>query len=145
MHIDQIPGFCFCQPISLLDVYEVIGGPIALRSTGCQKSATNIYEYLRILKFSDIHEYLRILNPQVTNTHSMLTIKETGMVMHGHSHGERTRGHADSDTFKSIVTTPSTGTGRDWNDNAWKRTRYTGYGHEHGHELGHGLGHGHGH
>ena len=54
----------------------------------------------------------------VTNTETHIdTDKETGMVMHGHSHGERTRDHADSDTFKSMVTSPSTGTRRDWNDN----------------------------
>ena len=47
----------------------------------------------------------------VTKTETHIdTDKETDMVMHGHSHGERTRGHADSDTFESMVTTPSTGT-----------------------------------
>jgi len=29
-------------------------------------------EYLQISKFAYIHEYLRILNPQVTNTRSMI-------------------------------------------------------------------------
>ena len=42
----------------------------------------------------------------VTNTEAHIdTDKETGIVMHGQSHGERTRGHADSDTFKFMVTT----------------------------------------
>ena len=54
----------------------------------------------------------------VTNTETHIdTDKETGMVMHGQIHEERTRDHTDSDTFESMVTTPSTGTWRDWNDN----------------------------
>ena len=47
----------------------------------------------------------------VTNTETHIdTDKETGMVMHGQIHEERTRGHADSDTFKFMVTTTATGT-----------------------------------
>ena len=54
----------------------------------------------------------------VTNTETHIdTDKETGMVMHGKIHEERTRGHADSDTFKFMVTTTATDTGHDWNDN----------------------------
>ena len=40
-------------------------------------------------------------------------LTDTGVVMQK----ERTRGHADCDTFKFMVTAPATGTGRVWNDN----------------------------
>ena len=35
-------------------------------------------------------------------------LTDTGVVMHGHSQGERTRGHADCETFKFMVTAPAT-------------------------------------
>ena len=70
----------------------------------------------------------------------------TDLVMHGHSHGERTRGHANSDAFdndmvKAPATSQTTDTGRDWNDNGnvdkvTDTVTNTNSVHEHG--LGHG-------
>ena len=52
----------------------------------------------------------------VLNTETHIdTGKETGMVMYGQIHDERTRGHADSDTFK-FMHGQDHSHGHDWND-----------------------------
>ena len=114
-----------------------------------------IYEEFTVQTFHLTVVLNRIVNLQdtgymISGRISGTALTDTGVVRHGHSQGERTRGHADCDTFKFLVTALATGTGRVWNDNGNGQditdnvTNTIKLG-RHGHGLGHGHKHWHGH